>query len=296
MSKNSSRMVVAKWGRNGWLAFALMFVIIAGVACGSGRVSQFSTPIPTEINTATPILPTDTPLPTSTLLPTLTATPDPAQIFADTVLAQIAGRSPDYQDDFSNPSSGWETGRQDDDKIFVGTREYVDGQYVTIADPATDYSMKKYGFGYVNGSNARLVSNLKNYVFEVEQIWITGSGFAMINLHDSDGFAFSIRLSRPGRNGGFWLERNDGPETATQFSNDILFPSVATGQSTTRITFITLGQEFAILANGQPIYYSNLSGERKLNLYTIEFRLLTDSSVNPVEVHWDNLKIWDLNR
>ena len=107
----------------------------------------------------------------------------------------------------------------------------------------------------------------------------------------------SVRLSRPGRAGGFWLENSTrGPDTAVQFSNDLRFPFRADTQSKVRITFVIQGEQFAIFADGQPIYYSTLSGERKLNLETIEFSLLTDSSANPIEIHWDNLKIWDLNR
>ena len=50
---------------------------------------------------------------------------------------------------------------------------------------------------------------------------------------------------------------------------------------------------FLVLGSEGGTYYVS---ERKLTLDTIDFSLLTDSSVNPIEIHWDNLKIWDLNR
>jgi hypothetical protein len=255
-----------------------------------GLVAPLPTTAMTVTLTATPIPPTQT------HVPTLTATPDPARIFGDPILAQIANRQPDHQDDFSNQASGWDTGRQDDG-TFVGTRNYVDGKYVMVADAASPYQMKTFGYGYVSGYNHKLVAGLKDYVFQVEQTWIRGSGFTMINLYDSNNYAYSVRLSQPVRAGGFWLESPiQGPDTAVIFSNDILFPYNATEQSRVQITFTIQGQEFAIFADGKPIYYSSLSGQRKMNLATIEFRLLTDSSTNPIEIHWDNLKIWDLNR
>ena len=271
-----------------------LIVWVSLLSCGLFFPPATITPTvfsPTNTSTLTATLP-----PTDTPSPTLTATPHPAQIFASPILSAIANRPPDYQDDFGNPSSGWDRGRQDED-VFIGTRNYVDGQYVMVADAANADQMQRYGYGYVNGDNRKLVSGLTDYVFEVEQTWISGSGWTMINLFDADNYAYSIRLSRPGRAGGFWLESpGGGPDTAVQFTNDMFFPFRATEQSKVRITFIIQGEQFAVFADGKPLYYSTLSGERKLTLDTIDFSLLTDSSVNPIEIHWDNLKIWDLNR
>ncbi len=210
-------------------------------------------------------------------------------------MQEIADRPPDFQDEFDNPSSGWDIGRQEQG-VFIGTRNYLDGQYAMIADAANARQMQKYGFGYATGTNRYIGKGLTDYVFEIDQIWVHGSGFTMINLFDADGYAYSVRLSRPGRNGGFWLESPvQGPDTAIQFTNDIQFPFRASQKEQVRITFIIQGEQFAILADGQPLYHSTLSGERKLVLSAIEFRLLTDSSVESIEIHWDNLKIWDLN-
>lgn len=254
-----------------------------------------ATPVPITPTVSSPTS-TSTLPPTNTPPPTLTATPHPANIFGDPILSEIANRPPDYQDDFSNPSSGWDTGRQNED-VFIGTRNYVGGQYSMVADAANAEQMARYGYGYVIGLNHKMVSGLTDYVFEVEQTWIQGSGWTMINLYDNDNYAYNIRLSRPGRAGGFWLESpRQGPDTAVQFTNDLFFPFKADAQSKVRITFIIQGDQFAIFADGGPVYYSTLSGERKLALHTIEFRLLTDSSTKPIEIHWDNLKIWDLNR
>ena len=257
------------------------------------------TPLPTtppEISPSETTVPASTQPPTNPPPPTNTATPNPAQIFADLIYAAIADRPPDVQDDFADPSSGWETGRQDQD-VFIGSRDYVSGKYVMIADAANAEQMQRYGYGYATGTNRSLGRGLTDFVFEVDQIWIHGSGFTMINLFDSKGYAYSIRLSRPGRMGGFWLESPvQGPDTAAQFTNDILFPFTGREKSTVRISFIVQGEQFAILADGQPLYTSTLSGERKLTISAIEFRLLTDSSTESIEIHWDNLKIWDLNR
>ena len=254
-----------------------------------------ATPVPVTPTVSSPTS-TSAPPPTDTPPPTLTATPHPASIFAGPIFAMIANRPPDYQDDFSDPSSGWDTGRQNDD-VFIGTRNYVDGEYVMVADAANADQMQRYGYGYVLGLNQTMVSGLKDYVFEVEQTWIQGRGWTMIYLYDADNYSYSVRLSRPGHAGGFWLESpRQGPDTAVQFTSDIFFPFHATEQSKVRITFIIQGEQFAIFADGEPVYYSTLSGQRKLILDTIEFRLLTESSTNPIEIHWDNLKIWDLSR
>lgn len=65
------------------------------------------TPSPT--NTATPTRPTETPQPTESTVPSLTATPAPEWIteFADPILADIANRSPDVEDDFEQSSKQW---------------------------------------------------------------------------------------------------------------------------------------------------------------------------------------------
>jgi hypothetical protein len=295
MSRNTTRMLVAKWGRDGGLVVALICIIMAGVACGPGQVSQFSTLIPTVINTATAVPSTATRVPTLTSIPTSTATRDPARIFADPIFSRIANRLPDIQDDFSSPDSGWDTGRQNDE-TFVGTRNYIDGQYVMVADPASSYQIKALGYNFVTGYNHRLVSGLKDYVFEVEQTWIQGSGPTAISLHDDmNDIAYRIGLNCPDRSGDFWLLTPITPSTSVQFTNNLLFPFDAATQSRVRITFIIQGQEFAIFADGEPVYYSNLGGARKLNFYWIEFGLMTGSSTTPFEIHWDNLKIWDLN-
>ena len=276
---------------------ACLAVLVSMLSCQF--LSPSLTPLPTlspEIPPLEATLPTSTQAPTNPPPPTDTVTPNPAQIFSDSIYATIANRPPDFQDDFTTPSSGWETGRQDQD-VFIGSRDYGNGEYVMIADAANAEQMQRYGFGYVTGTNRYLGKGLTDFVFEVDQIWIHGSGFTMINLFGADGYAYSIRLSRPGRMGGFWLEHPvQGPDTATQFTNDILFPFTGQEKSTVRIAFIIQGEQFAILADGQPLYTSNLSGECKLTLSAIEFRLLTDSSTESMEVHWDNLKLWDLNR
>ena len=275
------------------IAFYLI-VWVSLLSCGLFIPPATVTPTvfsPTNTSTLTATLP-----PTDTPPPTLTVTPHPAQVFANPILSAIANRPPDYQDDFTSPSSGWDTGRQNED-VFIGTRTYVDGQYVMVADAANAEQMSRYGYGYVSGANRKLVSGLTDYVFEVEQTWISGSGWTMIFLCDADGSSYSVRLSRPGRAGGFWLsDRMRSPDAAVQFTNEMFFPFRATEQSKVRITFIIQGEQFAIFADGEPLYYSTLSGERKLGLHTIEFSLLTDSSVKPIEIHWDNLKVWDLNR
>jgi hypothetical protein len=152
MSKNSSRMAVAKRGHHGGLVVALICIIMAGVACGPEPVSQFATLIPTATSTATPIPPTVT----ATPLPTLTTTPHPAQIFADPILEQIANRPPDYQDDFSDSTSGWETGRRDD-TIMHGSMQYLGGEYVFILDPVRQEQIDSQVMGnkYRSGASAK---------------------------------------------------------------------------------------------------------------------------------------------
>ena len=280
------------------------FILTACLALWIGMPSckPFSLAVTPSPIPPTRIIPSETALPpssvpaTNTPAPTNTSRPNPARIFVNSVLSMIADRPPDVQDDFSNPASGWEVGRQNDD-MFIGTRNYVDGHYVMIADAANAEQMRRYGYGFVSSANNRLGDGLTDYVFEVEQSWVHGEGWTMINLLDADGYAYSVRLSRPGQYGGFWLESpKRGPETAVEFTNNILFPSDAFEKKLVRITFIIQGEQFAILADGKPVYYSTHSGERKLTLSGVEFHLLTKSDMYSIEIHWDNLKIWDLNR
>ncbi|KAF0107385.1 MAG: hypothetical protein FD146_1863 [Anaerolineaceae bacterium] len=297
MSGKSTRTTFAAMG--GCLAGAVIVFVCVAIALVLywqrdfllGLVAPPPTPTRAATMTATPVPPT------ATAAPTLTSTPDPARVFGGPILAEIANRPPDYQDDFSNPSSGWETGRQKEG-CCAGARNYDGGQFVLIVDPLPpDQTKDCDGYSYINSSNWELVSGLDDYVFEVEQNWVQGSGWTMIYLYDDEVYGYAIRLVRPGRAGGFWLEGPvAGPDTAVQFTNDLLFPFRATEQGRIRITFIIQGQEFAIFADGEPVYYSTLSGHRKVTLKMVQFHILNNSSAVPFEIHWDNLKIWDLNR
>jgi serine/threonine-protein kinase len=71
------------------------------------QVATMLTP-PTQTPAPTPTAP-PTVTPTPTTRPTRTPTPQPAWVtdFAEPILAAIAGRTPDFQDDFSTRAGGW---------------------------------------------------------------------------------------------------------------------------------------------------------------------------------------------
>jgi hypothetical protein len=249
-----------------------------------------STPTPTVTNTPTPTA-TNTPTPTVTNTPTITPTPtqtytptpSPAQrarAFAEPILASIADRPPDYQDDFSNPGSGWGTGTSDE-----GQGGYKDGRYFVLAKPNA-------GFATLGDPW------FADFVLEVDVHHVSGEG-------TEDGWFVILRDWREPSTSphGFYAlkgQPNDGlshlrmhnrtKDTTTELFGH-LRPRINGAYSTTHVLVVLKGPWIAVYFNGSPagIGYDETYRQGKVGMGA------GSESGTPIEVHFDNLKIWDIS-
>jgi len=274
-----------------------LFILLVGLVACSGPTPTATLPPPT-LTTVPTLTVTFTPTATLTLTPEPTATatltktpvPHPAQVFAEPLLASIAGRKPDYHDEFSNLKSGWESNIFSD-PCCSGFTYYQEGEYVLVAASPLKPGQPN-GRNAVWGDNRTIIPSIRNYVLEIEQRWVSGRGDVILFLCDGTE-CFNL-----------WL-----PDSAGM---DLFLESMAStnrlelGQCRDRnltwppdqivkIRVVKMGQELAVFANDQPACYGNIPAKYHYRLNLIRLRVDNLGTDAPAEVHWDNLKVWVLN-
>jgi hypothetical protein len=241
---------------------------------------------PTRAFTPTATL-TRQPTATASIIPT--PTPHPALVFAEPLLASIAGQKPDYHDEFSNLKSGWESNIFRD-PCCSGFTYYQDGVYVVVASPPQPGQPD--GWNWAWGNNQTIIPGISNYVFEIEQRWVSGSGLAGISLgRDVDNF--SVRLSSPDACFDFRRE-SIYPERKREYFNGLTIPQVQSLYEPVTLTIVKKGREISLFVNRQPLYYLLLTEKDQPKFNFIELRVGNTSAQTQAEVHWDNLKVWVL--
>ncbi|MBN1937914.1 MAG: protein kinase [Anaerolineae bacterium] len=219
---------------------------------------------------------------TPTAQPTNTPTPSPADLaraFAEPILAAIANRTPDYEDEFDDPTSGWPTG------ATAGEDEwgYQEGAY----------AISSRGCIGVNLNQERYFSD---FVLEVKGKFVSGDwGAWHVLFRDSPGTIAWPYLIHYGvgfyPNGGFRVwEHNDGEQInlmdefgqATNFSQ---------GFATNRLTLVVRGTRIAVYTNGEPAWIAEdtSSDQGKIQLG------VCSSDASLLKVHFDDLKLWDIS-
>jgi len=216
--------------------------------------------------------PTPTLTPTITITqtprPTVTASPVPAWVndFSWPILAAIADRRPDFQDDFSYATSNWQL-RTGEVEISNGTLVFTadqDLQFIQIPVPGIGYynfvlvvDMNLYG---ISGEDAGTIKWSEYYVFEIK--------------HDGRWFISSWE-----NNMGHHLDNGQKRFLDTE---------------KVTIMLISDGQEYAVYIDNIPVTYGNYSEEKvgtRINL-----RAWPGSSTLTAIVKFDNINIWDLDK
>ena len=259
-------------------------------------------PMPTDTpaETRIPLTPTpddtSTPQPTSTPMPTQTATPIPAWVtdFAEPILNAIKDKPPKFQDDFSNPNSGWQIGtlNQVDPNAqatppspgqhFVGERGYVDGEYFNLGE--------RYSCVW-SGTNPHLGAYL-DFVVEFDVRFFSGKDGDWgldFRRNDKNLSGFGGSISSNNVSFGKCTETNPECERLAAYSGN----QINGGNEWNHFLLIVRGPRMAAYANGTPILYTEDKG------FTDEFKmgrfaLSVCSGSTPMEIRWDNLKIWDI--
>jgi hypothetical protein len=255
----------------------------------------FATNTPTITATSTPTS-TPTVVPTKTPRPTSTATPLPTWVtgFVQPILSAIADKPPIYQDDFSNPNSGWGYGKRTDG-WYRGEYGYQDGEYFIVADPATTHppDLNKVTCNTISRIPSSAISD---FVFEIEGRFVNGSnGIWQIHFRDQGAFSanfFNYSVFRD--TWGIRLIRNENRNMTDLPDQSSAEVPLAHFTDTDYLQIIAKGPQFAILINGVPVIFTNdpkSQGHESGKVY-MEICNLGD---DPLRVQFDNLKIWDIS-
>ena len=252
-----------------WIAGALVLVVLcvlAGIFLWTQRANLpllsglFVTSTPTATSTLSPTF-TPTITLTSTPRPTAPATPAPAWVtdFAQPILAAIASRAPNVQEDFNTGSGGWQV-----DASCGGRMKYLDGEMLLTGCPARrpniDYPDFVIEFdarfypGVTSNSNWSLYFRDQGNANPHNDIEISYSGDVSLHFYKDD----------------------------TSYN----FPSAANpGNQSNHIRAIGKGSRIAIYLNNQPLFYYPNSIFR----YG-DFQFWVHSTTLAV----DNFRIWNI--
>jgi hypothetical protein len=279
-----------------------VMVLVMGMFVMSCTVGNIPNNTPTDVSTETQIpatitptaIPqlTSTPGPTFTPSPTYTATPLPEWIanFTEPILKAIADRSPTYEDDFSNPYSGWYNGQTTGhpNVLISGEKKYDNGEYYVVANGATAAEPT-----VCSGVEDRNVGRYTDFVVEFDVRFVSGTDgdWQLQFLRSSEG-GFKIQLGRTGR---IHFRKYDfGLDGSLDFE-DSFGNSVHGGDEWNHIQLIVQGTKMAAYVNGVPSLYA----EDKQALVGSERGYFSINSCNPgsspLETRWDNFRLWDIS-
>ncbi len=258
-----------------WILFPILLIVIAlflaMIFNGFDRLFELFAPTatlrPTATQTAT------RPSPTATSTPTPTPTP-PAWVneYTAQILAAIADRAPDFQDDFAQTRENWEFGTVGEN-CFVPSSTISDGTLKVIADPVCDaLAGVKDSIDYVN------------FVFTIEM------NRMQINANNVVGF----------RTGDYYwsLQENGDWEVIHYLTPNAGYYSLSTGDldldpdQTHTITIIGYHDRKIILLDDNLVVYYVQESPSVQNFFQIStFGREEGQQV----IEFDNARIWNLD-
>jgi len=247
---------------------------------------------PTETATATA-------KPASTLKPTQAVTSIPGWVtdFAEPILKAIENQTPRFQDDFSNRNSNWIIGKQgaylgpatalptpDPGKHNAGETGYIDGEYFTTANPNSCYG----------GVNSR-VGEYQDFVAEFDARFFSGvDGEWQLQFHGNRSGLYTLSITE---NSDYtWIQKcvsgmpTECGEVARSTGN-----AIKSGVESNHMTLIVRGERIGVYANGTPVLYTedkHFSEKFKTGIFSLS---VCNTGTVPVEIRWDNLKLWDIS-
>ena len=201
------------------------------------------------------------------------ATPTGTISFFGSALASIADKTPDYEDDFSNPASGWSTERD------AAGREtgYQDGVYFISSKDGC------YGPG--------LPSNqvFSDFVLEMDVGFSNrAEGTSSIFFRNNGTAHYGANISPMG-----WVNfhKNVNGIHIDMLGTEIPESSFSAWNVPKHLTLIARQDRMALYVNGQLVIAlaDTSSGQGSFH-----FGVCNDNDDNPLQVLIDNLKIWDI--
>ncbi|MBI4759348.1 MAG: PD40 domain-containing protein, partial [Chloroflexi bacterium] len=192
-----------------------------------------------------------------------------ARAFAEPILAAIANRPPDFEDDFSTADKGWKWDAREAD-------------WVKIAEGVERVS------GPLRQEHKQLWS--KNFVFEV-QVRLLASRGEIGSLFRSSNVGWYHFLVRVEDN--FWValkfDQKKGLKQEISAGQDNLLPP---GKAN-RVTIIARESQFAVYLNGKPTVYFEDASFTEAGALVLHLGV---SPEEPAEGEFDNVKLWDLDK
>ncbi|MFQ6101234.1 MAG: protein kinase [Anaerolineae bacterium] len=198
---------------------------------------------------------------------------DQARTFAEPILAAIAARPPDFEDDFSDPGSGWAIGSTDQSETG-----YQDGEYFIIANPPSPGVE-------CNCDGVGAVPQVSDFVLEIDGRFISGEmGDWQVKFREGDEGYYVVLLSSEGYL-DLWKSEAEEVKLFT-----LRGPPIGSGDETNRLQVMAKGPWIALYLNGEPIY---LAYDETFSTDGIDLTLCNHGA-NPVRVHFDNFRVWDI--
>ena len=282
-------LLAFRWGVRVAGAAAAAMVIVGSVVFLIATAARF---IPFGVPSATPVAagasPTPQPMAIATTTPPLRTPPsssaDQVRAFAEPILAAIADRAPVFEDDFSDPGSGWPIGSTadgdewgyEDDAYFISATYLPQGDIGASPDRAPSFS---------------------DFVLEVDARFVSGEwGFWNVIFRDSPGTLeepvsahYGVMFSP---DGAFAMWKNVSGVHINLVEHSPHAPTFERGFETIHLTIIAQGPQIAVYVNGEPLWFVyDESSSRGM----ISVGVGNDTENTTLRVHFDNLKVWDIS-
>jgi TolB protein len=204
------------------------------------------------------------------------ASAEQVRAFAEPILAAIAGRAPDFEDDFSDPGSGWPEGEIPEAQ---GKQGYSGGEYFIQVSPDT------CGTAITNR-----MPEFSDFVLKIDGRFVSGSegGCWQVRFRispDDDAYALMLHFS-----GGLNIDVQ--LKKGTQIVGTFQGPPIQPGlNQTNSLQIVAKGPQIAVVVNGEPLF---LVRDERLSRGSITLPVCT-SGDTPLEVRFDNFKVWDIS-
>lgn len=242
-------------------------------------ISENMSPVSPEMKVATN---------TSSAINELTTSTSAEQIhaFADPILSSITKRSPMLYEDFSYAFNGWPVGSTDNGDKWG----YTDETYSIVVtnlyrndkgDPCLDLTPK-----YQPPFSDFVLEVDAKFIFGTAGNWHLLLGNIQPIPQGSDNTTYSINFSPAGT---FNFNENQTNIVEGQASS-----AFGSGMGVNRVTIIIQGKGIAAYINEEPLFLvKNVALQN--DMQEIAFGACNDESEDsPLEVRFDNLKVWDI--
>jgi hypothetical protein len=257
---------------------AALFLLVTW-ACNCGTLQELTSPggeppTPTIIPTVTAAPPTATPTITPTPPPTHTPTTAPTR----TPAATPTEMGLLFEDDFSDPASGW---RVDQDAGGNGSYTYEGGVYAVTA-----LSSGTQMWGYANRSFGDVVITVD--ATQVSAPANDNNGYGVGCRIQDDGAGYYLRISGDGYYGAHRVTYDtQGEEMFTVLVEWTTTDAINLGNAANRIEATCAGSQLSLTVNGQIVLIAEddtfAEGDIALTATTYEDE--------PTTIHFDNVVV-----